>query len=841
MDAISTVKVGSQAIAWPGAYSQSDTSAAQVPALASRGTVALIGPAPNGKPGVVHEFMSLDALRKTFWLADADGVFGMRLAAQYLYGASADPQITGGPTRVLVVKTNADTTGTGVLQGALGALIDLKSRDYGAHVNNIRVSVSTGKLGGVTLSIKEGAIVEVGDSLGSVKALDLKFTGLSTLSSVLATVDANGLAVAYTGAIPGELGDEIAVNWGGGVASVATVTSNSAADNYQKVTVYGLDGNSPISETIALNGVANVAGLVSFTKVTGARLDGLCVGTVLVKDAVPATSASFAASLLAAPAAGVLKVVSAAAADVSLPVQLTGYDANGSLLVETLVLNGTTTVTGVGTFAKLLKVAITGTTAGNVTVKDSGNVSIVTLLAGLNPSAGFAAIKGLTALQTLPQAGTLTLTAAGGAMDLVLRGTDSTGAAVAVRVAANVGVPTTPATVWSLISQVEMGNTGTAVTVTVAGTVLKATPASTVAAAVAAAVNSGVFATNSYNDARLVSGLDYVAQVACKSPAVASLFSATADVVDWINSNSELVSATRVVGASGLPIVTAVPVAIVGGTTAASTVGNYETALELLKDWPECNALWVNTTDAAVQALALSHVKWAEERAERFAFLGLPSNQTIEQIDAASVGLNHQQVVMCAQDDVDYDEAGVLRTWSPLVQALKAMGMFVAAAVGESLTRKYISTKGQANSKWAPLRDGEALLRRGLLFSVFVKGRGTRWVRGLTTYRKSYNSVYTEISAMDSYAASKRDLREFLDELVTGQDTVSLPLDAIRRDGEARLLAQRVGGMITNFANALATETGDLVTFDYDCGPRMPRNFTLLRAHVAVALQKAQA
>ena len=153
--AISTVRVGSSNIATPGSYSKADTTAAQVSSPISGGRVAIIGTAASGKPQVAQTFSTLAALRQSFSQNDADGVIGVRLAGKLLYNSSNDENVNGSPESVTVVKVNRDTVGTGVLQGATGNLVNLTSLDYGAHVNSIRISVSSGTLGGIALVISK--------------------------------------------------------------------------------------------------------------------------------------------------------------------------------------------------------------------------------------------------------------------------------------------------------------------------------------------------------------------------------------------------------------------------------------------------------------------------------------------------------------------------------------------------------------------------------------------------------------------------------------------------------------------------------------------------------------
>ena len=829
MSGISTVRVGSNEYAEPGARSTVDTQSAQAATILGRGTLAVIGKASNGKPGVVLEFPDMSRARQYFWLDDADGDLGLRLAARYAYEAAA--KLKGKPQRFLTVKVNPDTGGTAQLLGPNGALVNLTSRDYGAHVNGIRVQVGPGTNGGASLVIREGVLKpEVVDGLGAKQALTVKYTGGQANVAAVTTSSA-GLQVDYIYSDSGENAGEVQTGWTPGVATVA---SASAADVYQKVTVFGLNGsNVPIKETLALNGTTPVVGAVSFTKVTGAQIDGLTVGSVTVKDSAVATSMTFAASLLASLAAGKLKLASSSTTDKAIAVQVTGYGAGGLVLVETIVLNGTATVQGVQTFAKLLKVAIAGTTAGTLTVSDTASTALVTLAAGTNKSAGFANTKGLALITAIPQAGTIIANATGAALDIVLRGIDAAGAQAVERLAAIDGANATSTTVWSAIQQVELGATSTAASVALLGK-MAALAATMTAKQAAAALNGlGCFTCTSYQDGRLLGALDYVASQDCKATAVASLFSQTSDIVDWINSFSQFLTAARVANASGLPVVTPNPVAVSGGATVDPTAADWAAAFDLLKA-QEVNVIAVLSDDDAVRAMAGAHADWADGTFERFLHVGLAADQTAQQIDDATIVLNNSNVVVQCWSASDYDDQGVLRLFGPPMLALQCAAQQVATPVGTPLTRKQLSVQAISHATLVPEVDAEQLLRLGVTFPR-KRQTGISWVRSITSYRASVNLALQEMSAKDSTNECTRNLREFLDALVTGTTSVDLPLDAIKRDAESYMIDLRTARMCTDFDNLTVAEDGDTVLVDLDLVPVLPRNFTKIGIHVALS------
>lgn len=78
-----------------------------------------------------------------------------------------------------------------------------------------------------------------------------------------------------------------------------------------------------------------------------------------------------------------VRIVSSAAGDTTQTVAITGRLADGSLASETLSLNGTTVVTSVNTYERLLKAEMSATATGTVTVaRTTGPTTIRTIPAG---------------------------------------------------------------------------------------------------------------------------------------------------------------------------------------------------------------------------------------------------------------------------------------------------------------------------------------------------------------------------------------------------------------------------------------------------------------------------
>lgn len=79
-----------------------------------------------------------------------------------------------------------------------------------------------------------------------------------------------------------------------------------------------------------------------------------------------------------------VEILSSNAGDTSQTVTVTGRLASGAIVAEAMSLNGTTVVTSSNTFERLLKIVVSGSHTGTITVrKESDNTSIVAIESGV--------------------------------------------------------------------------------------------------------------------------------------------------------------------------------------------------------------------------------------------------------------------------------------------------------------------------------------------------------------------------------------------------------------------------------------------------------------------------
>lgn len=846
-DAVSTVRVGGRNIATPGGYSESDLTGAQTPSIVDSGVIALIGDAIGGEPGVVQEFDNLDAIKRAFTEVGTTDNPNITFFARLLYNGNGDSRISGAPQRVLIVKTNPDTQSTGVLQGGAGPLINLTSEDYGAQTNQINVTVTNSLTGGgIDLLIKKGSTIESESNLGGSPVMSIKkdLTGFGApLSNGSWNVDVDpalGIDVNFTQPFDGELGvtSEVQAGWVGTV--VATVVSTSASDTYQSVIVYGIDGsNVPVTETIVLDGLTPVATTQVFAKITGAEVQGLTVGDVTIEDATANVVVTFdtaAQQWTALPLAGKLDVRSSGA-DIGQVVVITGRNAAGSTIVNSVVLNGGTDQETPSSFDKVLNIQVQGTTTATVEVVDKNPVTVLTIAAGTDVVAGTGNTRGLfQAAAFFGGPGTIGYTSSDAGVEVVVRGVKTDGTAYAERFS-GVG-PSTGGELreWT---HIELGAAADTQTCTITGKEAEFAITDTIETVIDRMSEVPLFTVVGFQLDRLISEMDTAALVDIKD-IDAELFSATADVVDWINENSDLVTAVRVSGASGLPLATAVPVFLFGAVDGTTTNADFFAAIDALNEH-EVDIIVPLTESAAVISYLTDHVTAAKAtlQDERNAYVGLGNNHTIDEIDALTVVINNEDMCCVSQKVRVFDELGDLYEAPSYAAACIAAGQQASSPIGEPLTRKFVNIQGLVEEQWSPVIDSESLIRRGLMFLRFKKGKGHFWVRSITSYRKKANRILTEMSANESFNKSRQDMREYLEELLVGLPSTIANGKYVTSLATGRASFQVENNVITGFRNVTAVRTGDLIEVEYDAAAIEPTNFLRITTHVDTTAESA--
>ncbi len=264
--------------------------------------------------------------------------------------------------------------------------------------------------------------------------------------------------------------------------------------------------------------------------------------------------------------------------------------------------------------------------------------------------------------------------------------------------------------------------------------------------------------------------------------------------VDWINDNSELISAERgAIGGGQMPAVTGGVTAtlrdeavyLVSGTRGTSTNTNFQNGFDemllnrvnhvvpLISYDLADDGYGSTATFASVAAQAASFVDEANSGSanECGVYLGMDGTET--QLHAQAASLNNPNVQLTGQKFTILDTTNSLVEKPEWSSAVNAAGMRAGAAdVGEPLTFKKCKTTALSNdSSWSTKdkTDRNGMIESGILFAETAPNGGFRWVRDITTYLTDDNIVYLEGSTRDACRYLVYNLRTAIEEKFTGE------------------------------------------------------------------------
>jgi hypothetical protein len=767
--AASTIFFNGRLIGTPGSYSEVDARGLEAIGLGASGIVALIGTAQGGKP-VTAMSSPDDFIRITRPGQERDHFRSGDLyeGVPIAFAPANDEEIQAGAQEVICMKTNPSTQSTVTLPNSEGNAVDLTSRDYGAHTEQVNISVASGTVQGKLVTIVFEDITEPVDDLGGDDLFTLQYAdggteGWDTMTAeVLAGGGTSCDGTRDTGGLDGDIGTTLAA------PGAIEVVSSAADTNW--CTVYGLENTSgnPISERLQLNGTTAVPGTKTFGAgdVLGVKIDGTHAGTVSVR-----------------PSGGGSDVFTVT----------TGTDTEAGL------------VRGIGMFVSGSAVTIVGDGA---TTKD-----------------------------------------------LIIVGTGSTGAELLEKLTLNGTTPVVGTGNFTKITALVLGDVEAAVTVTT----------SAEAAATTAAVQDTLQKMADYYNARvegsagftftLITGqtsfdpdnLDIsVSAVNCFSPAEPGFKADLYTFIDWLNQNSQFISAARSSGATGgAPSNTTAPVFLSGGIDGVATQSEYQTALDLLKQ-VRANTLVPLTSDPAVHSAAGSHCVYMGGigRNERDCVVGLKNTAqtglaTKTEIKSQIQALNSRHVRAVAQDITRYNVAGERTIFDPAFRAIVVAGMQAGSDVGTPLTYKYEDSLAFAqDSSWNPTDDSEEMIQAGLMFAESVEGLGRRWVRNITTHLSSSNLAYTEGSVNEATNYATYNFRTAM-EIAVGKKGFSGTINGAKGVAIGILDSLVDEEVLTQWRSLNIDSVLDALEVGAEIAPVLPINFVKNTMHLVTIRQTA--
>jgi hypothetical protein len=556
------------------------------------------------------------------------------------------------------------------------------------------------------------------------------------------------------------------------------------------------------------------------------------------------------------PAPGVIDVVSSAAGDTTQSITIFGLNASSAPISETIALNGVTNVQGSTAFTKVLACQLDAATAGTVTVSD---FPVVTTLFTLAPAT---LTRGMLVLDSMPMAGTITMAIdVDTAVDVVIRGENAAGAAVAERfdMTAGATTPVVGTVQFARITAAELGDVAGARSIFYADPAGDGTLSVNVDFSLYTTVQRAVDYINTrdgFTATALASNATTLAttdldfedpsdpQTAIFPGGPVEFFADLNAFIAAINAGSGLIDAARATGARKVPANTASALFLAGGVEGTTTITQWQEAFNLLRS-RRVTTIVPLTRDPAVHALLATHLieRAGRLRSEANGYVGIATaggaGETLANIRSQIQVLGTRHVSALSQEMQRFDPDTGDATWyPPHFFGTIAAGMQAGSPIGEPLTRKRpLVTDIRNDSSWSVENDTETLIDAGAMIAEKVDNVGIRFVRSVTTYLADDNVVFSEMSANESANTAVFEFRRAL-ELKIGQRGLSGTVNAIKglaNDVLGRLVDDDI---IVAYRSLQVEQVGDVFPVSCEIAPVLPINFIPITVHL-VAVRAA--
>jgi hypothetical protein len=303
-----------------------------------------------------------------------------------------------------------------------------------------------------------------------------------------------------------------------------------------------------------------------------------------------------------------------------------------------------------------------------------------------------------------------------------------------------------------------------------------------------------------------------------------------------------------------------------GGTRGISANTNWQDAFDALLPQRKQHVVPLIVEDLTNQGLS-STATWTSVAAQLANHVGLCAGAnknecggyigfkgTRAQLGQQANILNNPDVQVCSQTQQVLDVDGNLAVQDEWSSAVIAAGMRSGMPeVGEPNTHKYFRTAAMdQDASWDPLdrTDANFLIQNGVLFAETIRGKGTRWVRDITTYVQDDNLAFMEGSVRDVTRYVSYELRTFLEDRFTGIKNAPATAASIKESASGLLEVMRSqniivdstdadGNVVRAYHNMRVTISGDIATVRVSIFPAVGINFQLTTIHLQIPTQSA--
>lgn len=344
--------------------------------------------------------------------------------------------------------------------------------------------------------------------------------------------------------------------------------------------------------------------------------------------------------------------------------------------------------------------------------------------------------------------------------------------------------------------------------------------------------NYEVNAVNAYNTRLIVTDIDLVSEVDIKS--VTRITAVYADLKSKLESGSqfiELESYDKTAGAiENFDYTT-----LEGGTDGTSPA-SWVKFFDALSNF-DIFYIVPLTQDASIHAELASHINEMSGNLgkERRGIIGGGTAETISETTNRAKTLASDRIQVVHGGFYDYNSSNQLELYPPYILAAQHAGRAAFLEDGESATHDVY--KMSAPEYKLERDEITKLLQGGCLAFEFVLGKNgvgqsyVRLVQDLTTDVLSSDTVHTERATGALADSINKEIRENLDDLLTGKRTSTSDLTSAKNRVISVLATRKRKGHIIDYKDVYVVKNGTVTEVDYSVAPAEPNNFTLITAH----------
>lgn len=349
--------------------------------------------------------------------------------------------------------------------------------------------------------------------------------------------------------------------------------------------------------------------------------------------------------------------------------------------------------------------------------------------------------------------------------------------------------------------------------------------------------NYTVTANSSYNARLKVTDLDLVTKAEIKKGSGGTDYRVTAifaDLKSKLDLNSQLIELSEFDKTLGA-IENFEYVTLEGGTQGTSP----SSWIEYFDALSNFDIFYITplTSDITIHAELASHINEMSGNLgkERRGIVGGETGETVAESIQRARDLSSDRMQVVHGGFYDVNSNSELQLYPPYILAAQHAGRAAFLEDGEPATHDVY--RMSAPEYKLERNEITQLLQGGVLAFEFVLGKNNasqsyvRLVQDLTTDTVSTDTVHTERATGALADSINKEIRENLDNLLTGKRTGVGDLTSAKNRVISILADRKLKGHIIDYKDVYVTKSGTVTEVDYSVAPAEPNNFTLITGH----------